>query len=666
MKNMVKNPFRKGIWLAALAVALIFLAALLGTSFAKPQTFTASATDANGKIEILKLDVDVTVREDRQIEIEQSVKVKFNNSHDTMFYQALPLEGDRYYDIVATCPGNDEFYYEVADNPDIEGFMDINCIGGVSRGAVWTYNISYKMEIGVDDVENGMILDVVGFGSSVPLQDVSVTMRFPSAVQTVNGYVGGYGSAEGWGDAEYSLSQDKKTLEIHADELEVVYNSTFGERMAKGITVQFTLADGALQDFTTTRIFTKDLWKILLGGLVVLAAAILLTQFTKKHDEVIPVIHMKPPRDMDPLLLGKSLDANVDNEDITSMIYYFAEKGYLKIDFENQDDPLLISCVYALPNDAPTYQHTLFNGLFAAATTYNVKQPFEECETTTCRAIRVSQLVHKFYYASERAKQQVPKVKEMYDKKSLFGYIFGSVLGGVFAFLACLLMGLRVGGGYTYPMGAAFFIPIFLISLLEYSRENYRYKWKPVNRTLVGILEYLIAVLFTVIFAIWFARHVMTPAEKIVISAFTFACVFITHRALSRSDTYLKLLGDILGFKDFITVTEEDKIKFMLEEDPQLYYHILPYAQVLGVTDEWEKKFEKITMEPPYWYVGPVYSSFDCYIISRSLNRAVTAAMIKAAMDETNSGTRTGRSGGGGSFGGFGGGGHGGGGFGSR
>ena len=322
MKSIFKKNLSKAI--VFIAAALILLIALLGAGFAKPKRLTASATAANGKIEILKLDVDMTIREDRQIEISQSIKVKFNNSTDSMFYQSLPLEGDRYYDIVATCPGNDAFYYEVADNPYMDDFMDINCIGGVYNGAVWTYNISYKMEIGADDVENGMIIDVVGFGSNVPLQDVSVTMHFPSAVQRLKGYVGGYGSANGWGKAVHTLSADKKTLEIYAEELEVVYNSTFGEYMAKGITVEFAFADGVLQDFTTTRIFTKDLWKILLGGLVVIAAAILLVQFTKKQDEVIPVIHMKPPRDMDPLLLGKTLDANADNEDITSMIYYFA------------------------------------------------------------------------------------------------------------------------------------------------------------------------------------------------------------------------------------------------------------------------------------------------------------------------------------------------------
>lgn len=651
LKTRRKGAIGITLFLSILLVTLIVLC--LG--FPQGRKFSAAADEGDGKIEILKLDADIRIRQDRQIEIAQSVKVKFNNSYDSMFYQSLPLEGDRYYDIVATCPDNPDFYYEVADNPYMDGFIDINCIGGVYDGAVWTYNISYKMEIGVDDVKNGMILDVVGFGSSVPLHDVSVTMHFPSAVQTLNGYVGGYGSSNGWGRVNHSLSEDGKTLSLYAEKLKVVYNDTFQEYMAEGITVEFAFADGVLQDFATTRIFTKDLWKILLGGLAAILLAILLRSWTRKEEEVIPVIHMSPPNDMDPLFMGKFLDNNVDNEDVTSMIYYFAEKGYLKIDFSDENDPLLIRYAAALPPDAPVYQRTLFNGLFDAG----------KINSSGFKTIRVSELVHKFYYASETAKTQVPAPKNLYDKKSLLGFVLSGILAGGFAFLVCYLLGLNLGGGYAYALGAAFFIPVFLIRVLGYIAENYRYKWKPSKQVWIKILQYAIAVAFTWIFTAFFARHIMTGSEKILLSLCTFAVTFITGDVLGRADKHLDLLGQILGFKDFIVFTEEDKIKFMLEEDPHLYYHILPYAQVLGVTNEWEQKFAKITLEPPTWYVGPVYSSWDAYFLARSLDRAVTAAMLKAAMQEAND-TRTGFSGGGGNFGGFGGGGHGGGGFGSR
>jgi uncharacterized membrane protein len=160
----------------------------------------------------------------------------------------------------------------------------------------------------------------------------------------------------------------------------------------------------------------------------------------------------------------------------------------------------------------------------------------------------------------------------------------------------------------------------------------------------------------------------LTEYEKAVIASVAFGSALLTQGALTREEKYCQTLGQILGFKDFIVVTEEEKIKFMLEENPELYYKILPYAQVLGVTDVWEDKFKGLTIEPPSWCVSSDATWFDYYLIHRSLNRSMMMSMARAAASAANSGggRYVGRSGGGGSFGGFGGGGFGGGGGGIR
>ena len=124
------------------------------------------------------------------------------------------------------------------------------------------------------------------------------------------------------------------------------------------------------------------------------------------------------------------------------------------------------------------------------------------------------------------------------------------------------------------------------------------------------------------------------------------------------------MLGRILGFKQFIEFTERDKIEFMLKENPELYYNILPYAQVLNVTDAWTDKFKglKLTM-PSYCSVGHV-DVFDCLVWSslyHSFNHSVSANM--ASRPKGSYGGGVGKGGfGGGVGGGFGGGGFGGGG----
>jgi uncharacterized membrane protein len=97
----------------------------------------------------------------------------------------------------------------------------------------------------------------------------------------------------------------------------------------------------------------------------------------------------------------------------------------------------------------------------------------------------------------------------------------------------------------------------------------------------------------------------------------------------------------------------------MLETNPELFYDVLPYAQVMNVSDEWEEKFKTITIKPPMWYDGD-FNYFDYWLISRSM-RSINLAMVSRP-----SNTSVGGGGGGGFSGGFSGGGGGGGGGGFR
>ena len=98
----------------------------------------------------------------------------------------------------------------------------------------------------------------------------------------------------------------------------------------------------------------------------------------------------------------------------------------------------------------------------------------------------------------------------------------------------------------------------------------------------------------------------------------------------------------------------------MLETSPELFYDVLPYAQVMGVSDVWENKFKSITIQPPRWYAGD-FTLFDFWVLNSAM-RSMRYAML--ARPRTNS--KVGGIGGGGHFGGFSGGGGGGGGGGFR
>ncbi len=629
-----------------LALACLFFAVIAPNSGGRYEVNAASG-DA---IAIKKLHATYTVNEDRTVDVVENIRVEFLQNGLTMFYHALPKENTRYTNVSATCAGNDEFSFYVADNPDLSGFLDINCVGGTKKGKTWEYTICYTMQHYGAASRDGMIIDLVGLGSSVPIYDVEVTVRFPkNSTLGYTVYSGTYGADTNAANVQVA-QPDATTLILTAKKLNRVYQPQFDEYMAEGITLDFTLGDGVLKSPAAVNSFTENGWWIALICAVVSAVGVLMATMLPKREEIITSVNVSAPDEMDPMLMGKRLDGIIDNEDVTSMLYYFADKQYLHIDLTDEKDPLLIRKVAKLPDSEPVHAHTLFNGLF--------KNADEEDAS-----VAVSKLKGNFYESVAAAKEQIAKIPQ-YDKKSIVLYVLGGVLGIITAFLLPFAVGVRtLGVGYVYVSGIIYAVGILGVLLLGYLKENYRYKWKNGAKLAILFVQLLIAALFSIVFIFGFATHLVTRWEKLLLSVTVFACTFATSGKLNRTQEKREMLGKILGFKDFIVYTEEDKIKFMLEENPELFYKILPYAQVLGVTNEWEDKFKNITLQPPAWCAGTQWTYFDYVLMRSAMRSAMITAMVPPAQ---KGGSFVGKGGGGGSFGGFSGGGFGGGGFGAR
>ncbi len=587
---------------------------------------------------IEQYDIDITVQTDRKVVYKERIVMTAREA-GSRFTRSLPMEGNRYMDMSARCVGEDARYYVNSE----DDYLNVVCVIETPANTTRVFEIEYTIIPARNDVKNGMQMDVVGFGWTVPLHNVTVTMHFPEQAKIEQSMISRFGEKSASKAYSYErLSEDGKTYVVKADVLDTYINDEYNEEVAEGIYVRFTLPQGTLKSFASTQFFVEDTWKIFLIGFGGLALALVCALLFRKKREIITTVNVTAPDKMDPMKMGKLLDGNVDNEDVTSMIYYFAHKGYLTIDLSDEDDPAFTRLVEALPEGATAYEKSLFDGLFKSGAT-----------------VHTSDLREVFYKSVEKAKKQL-LTPPMYEKKSIFLFLLGGLFALVMAFvLPFWLAKTRIGGGYTYILGFAFLLPVIVVWALAYIRENYRYKWKKGKQALLFAAQVLIAVLFSLLFIFAFASHVMTRWEKVFLSAFIFLTCFVTLGVISRKESYVETLGQILGFKDFILYTEADKIKVMLEENPTLYYKVLPYAQVLGVTDEWTDKFKGILLEPPKWCSGGNMTVFDYIIINRILRTSMLIAMMRP---QAKGGSFVGRSGGGGGFGGFGGGGFGGGG----
>lgn len=121
-----------------------------------------------------------------------------------------------------------------------------------------------------------------------------------------------------------------------------------------------------------------------------------------------------------------------------------------------------------------------------------------------------------------------------------------------------------------------------------------------------------------------------------------------------------EMLGKLKGFKNFLETVEKERLKALVMQNPNYFYDILPYTYVLGVSDKWIKKFESISLQAPSWYDssnGFDFSSFRTFIKSTMVSAQSAMSSSPSSSSGGSSSGGGGSSGGGSSGGGSGGGG---------
>ena len=94
----------------------------------------------------------------------------------------------------------------------------------------------------------------------------------------------------------------------------------------------------------------------------------------------------------------------------------------------------------------------------------------------------------------------------------------------------------------------------------------------------------------------------LNPKFKIIytLALISNIIIFFLSLIMTRKSQYgEQMKSKINGFKRYIELAEKNQINMLVEQNPNYFYDILPYAYVLGVSKKWIEKFEKIP-EPKY------------------------------------------------------------------
>jgi uncharacterized membrane protein len=163
------------------------------------------------------------------------------------------------------------------------------------------------------------------------------------------------------------------------------------------------------------------------------------------------------------------------------------------------------------------------------------------------------------------------------------------------------------------------------------------------TKAIVGIL----VVAFVLFFLFLFTWGLLAALALIGVSIFLLVMsTYLVKKNLKGNRAF----SELKGFKNFIKIAEENKLKMLLQDSPTYFETTMGYALAFGLFSQWAQKFEALNLQPPSWYSSST-GVFTMHHFANSFSDSMISAQSTMVSSPSSS------SGGGSSGGGFGGGG---------
>lgn len=479
------------------------------------------------------------------------------------------------------------------------------------------------------------------------------TIQFPKKfdMDRLKFYCGEYGSTKDAGDI-LTLVKDEENLTV---------TGTLKQSLplGSGLTCFAGMKEGY---FSKSQQISGIPRMILIPSVIIFGIVLCLFLLFGRDEKIIPSIQYQPPEGLDSAGVGYIIDGKVHEKELLSLIIYWADRGYLKI--EEKEGKLIFHKISDLEKTAPGYQRIMFDNLFDGKD-----------------QVKIEDLKYKYADTLKVAKSKL--IRYFGREKQFSIYTSGSKAAREIS------MGLS-----ALPLG------LFMVVTSVYSYNG-------ITRIIVQAVLWMLLlggmILFTAAVDSWYARsrdsrrlwvfwglalsflsaaaytgsHIVRVINGEIFSyIWVLAAVFVMTGGMilmtgfmkKRTHQCIEWMGYLAGLRDFIETAELDRMKVLAEDQPQMFYHIMPYAYVFGLSDVFAEKLKDLGLSAPDWYeTDRQFTFFDYYIFNRYLMGSMAQVTRTLSVPEPPK-TSSGSGGfGGGSFGGggFSGGGFGGGGGGS-
>jgi len=473
---------------------------------------------------------------------------------------------------------------------------------------------------------------VLGNDFDLPIDTLRFTIVFEKPLQAdvaqkMEVYSGGVGNKTNALNADVWMSGD------------TIYGIAANIKEKQALTVMLPLEEGYYVGEPGP---DPTLAYILFGVVMVIVAVMLYFELTRRHIHVTKTIEFYPPEGLCSAEVGTIIDDSVDNVDIASLIPWYASEGYVKIEEKVEDrlilgDKKYLEITKLKPASAgwKKYQRTFFNTLFKEGD-----------------AVRLDKL--------PKAEEGMKKVHDELESEfsgettltkwhwSAYIYVLLVIASSLFM-VSTLPYGLFEGDDW-YVFVSTWGIPMIMGAKFVITFAA-KYSFEGGRKRLYGVLFSAVCMIIVMNIQLWMMNDLQVPTWMVQC---VFVACYIVTELLSRLniDTPYRaqLMGKLQGLEEFIRTAEEPRLKSLLEDDPQYFYRIFPYAMVFEISDKWADLFKNIEMEKPDWYksTSPVSDGAFIHGFAKNLSSASDSAISCMSPSSSSGGGAGGGTGGGG------------------
>lgn len=606
-------------------------------------------------------DINLVVNENNTIEISEKIEAYFN-SHKHGILRKIPLR-NKVTRLDGTTSNNRARISDinVSDNYFLynENGYKVIKIGDANKTITGKkdYSISYLYNLGKDTGKgyDELYFDLIGNEWDTSISNITFTITMPKGFDK---------SSLGFSSGRKGSTDSSKVIFVVNENVITGHlNGTL--KSQEGLTIRLELPEGYFVG-TSNNLDLMMLLAIILPILFVLIAYLLWRKFGK-DDQVIETIEFYPPEGFNSLEVGFLYKGQAESQDVTSLLIYLANKGYIKIT-ETEEKYLLskkqgFKITKLKEYDGNKISEQLFlNGLFDCHN--NSISLFGKKEKSTddnINEVTSSDLYNNFYRTTN---QILSNINDKENKNKIFEKSASSKKKFIILMIMATYCLITIPPIFNYGDPSVIIVALLfpgigftlMFKMLFGETETVYVDGKPTRSAIISkSFGFLWGTLFGGLpWAITVLPVLLEEPTYLGIYIFGLFCVIgmvICLNYLPKRTPYgNEILGKLKGFKNFLETAEKDKLEAMVEEDPSYFYNILPYTYVLGLSKKWIKKFETISLQSPSWYDSP--TGFNINSFGTFMDNTMTSASQVMSSSSSSSSSSGGGSSGGGSGGG--------------